>query len=549
MDLKILMVIVLFLITFIYYVTFSYYDQFAATDGDYIALTSGDDQLAYGDRPASKDFIKRETQAILDQLAIPPGSRGDRNRSSNVTNVDGQSGKSIKIKGVTSMTRSASRARDGEEDGLSGSPLSESTSPISAIKGVASLAQQALLSESTSPISAIKGVASLAQQALPSLSRQMVDDLIVKADAHQIQEESAMPNIARMVEETGPGLRRDQLLLRQLAEEGEEDGMYPLAITGEETEDVGRTLAAIGEEMEESNDPLAVTSQEEEEGGESEDLYYCCPPKDMLPTVDDDSRKPYPINLRGLYVIKDASSHFALSVVKHPHEPLKDKMNVRMSDLKTINCNVNNRTCIFRFVERSPGVYSIDTADGKGRLAMWNKHVAGLHNKHPIYINTSPYSGCKGQGLARDCLFRLIENPNGTVRLEAADGTGILSFWDSDIWKTIPNFYSVNHLPLYMFTGPKRCCIKDNCEFTLKIMEMIDDPIQSDVSEEEEVDSDPDADGDNMQTRFRKKMDETLPQDSGPWTQYFYRDSKDWVFRKRHGSTEAVSSGTRPCRS
>ncbi len=178
----------------------------------------------------------------------------------------------------------------------------------------------------------------------------------------------------------------------------------------------------------------------------------------VLPTIDP----------KALYTISDASGAFRL--VYKEGAPAKDNVSMRQQ----CKGGEEQKNCQFRFVQRAGGpLYSIETADGENRLAMQGKIAnGGLSDKNPVAFYNGLQEVCAGDGLAKECLFKVTVNGNATWKIEAGDCTGILSFWDlTSRWRPIydnpKTRAQADDLPLFMrTTGTAGTCGQD-CEFLL----------------------------------------------------------------------------------
>ena len=181
---------------------------------------------------------------------------------------------------------------------------------------------------------------------------------------------------------------------------------------------------------------------------------------------------PEPIDTNSLYTIEDADDNFRLAIWGMTANGLANQNPVNMFQGMYSSCA--GFDCAFRFVDQGNETYSIETADGSGRLAMWGKTAnGGLQNKNPVFIYKGSQGTCAGVGTSQDCAFRLLPNPNGTWRLEAGDSSGRLAFWDKQnkwkgIYDNVDTRSTANQLPVFMFVGSQDSCPGNDCQFRLR---------------------------------------------------------------------------------
>ena len=183
---------------------------------------------------------------------------------------------------------------------------------------------------------------------------------------------------------------------------------------------------------------------------------------------------PPPIDSDSLYMITDALGYFQM-IWGMDATGNNMQASLAMYQVAEPNCQGTAAGhCTFRFVPQNvgAGLFSIETADGSGRMDMWGKTAqGGLKNGNPVYMYTGLQATCPGDGTTKDCLFKVVATDRGTWRIEAGDCSGRLAFWDlTSKWRQMYNNAQTrdqaNALPLQMCTCSKQDCGHD-CEFRL----------------------------------------------------------------------------------
>ena len=95
-----------------------------------------------------------------------------------------------------------------------------------------------------------------------------------------------------------------------------------------------------------------------------------------------------------------------------------------------------------------------------GIAAMWGKPaVSGImNNRTPLRLFTAP--GTLQTCVATNCSFKIVPNSDGSVSIQAADGSGVLAMWGKRVGTS-----AAASQGLFMYNGPYATCAPDGCSF------------------------------------------------------------------------------------